>query len=392
MHKYQKYLQKISIIKFIGLYLLLTTFACSPKITILNIKDVNIDKIENNSEIYFLPKTTIRIELEAKKTNFIAGPYADYAEKFLGIKNAESSDYSKWKIEDVQISNYNIADTSQIYIIQSKKYNIKNLIELSEDGIIQFSKNNTDRLNFNTNVLIDKIIEKNIDFTILSNSENFYEKTTNSYKTIKSDSSFIRVPVSKTEILKKSTEQKAEELSKLILKLRQEKISLLIGEYDTFPDGIAMKAIIKELNALEKDYISLFVGYTIENAETQRRIFEICPNNIIEKNDTVLCKFTLSDGFVSAENEIGEEIKIEFKAESNNKIIQDYYIRQDSTSGKNNSIIYRIPVLTRVNIFSANNILASSKLLISQFGSVCKKPVKLNKKQRHHFEFQAKFN
>ena len=40
---------------------------------------------------YSLPQTVLSLEVEAVRETFYAGPYAKYAEKYLGIKQAASS-------------------------------------------------------------------------------------------------------------------------------------------------------------------------------------------------------------------------------------------------------------------------------------------------------------
>ncbi|MBT3208735.1 MAG: DUF4831 family protein [Bacteroidetes bacterium] len=393
MNQIKKYFQKkIRKKPLFGILLLIAFSGCSPQINVINIKDAKISEIEDNVFFYFLPKTTIKVEVEAEKTDFIAGPYAKFAEKLLGIKNIDTTNHSEWKINDLQISDFSSPDTSQIYLIVSKKKSIANKINLSEDGLIKSinSENNTENFTRSNDVFLDETIEKKVYFTKLSNTENFFEKTLNSYKTIKTDSSFIRVPVSKTEIHQKTDEQKAEEVVKLILKLREEKIALLIGEYDIFPEGAAMSAIINELNSLEKDYISLFTGYTISNAGTQKRVYEICPNSAFE-NERLLFKFSSKDGILEPNSNNGKEVKIALEAIQCNEIFEDYYFKQDTLVEQNNGLFYRFPATTKVKISYEQKVIASAKLLVSQFGAVCKLPSYLLYENKSKIEFYPKF-
>ena len=45
--------------------------------------------------IYTLPRTGIRIMADVSQEKFFHGPYYEYASKYLGIKNAASSDGDK---------------------------------------------------------------------------------------------------------------------------------------------------------------------------------------------------------------------------------------------------------------------------------------------------------
>ena len=49
---------------------------------------------------YCLPMTTVSMEVTAVQENFYAGPYAKYAEKYLGI-NVRSTDASTFTITEI---------------------------------------------------------------------------------------------------------------------------------------------------------------------------------------------------------------------------------------------------------------------------------------------------
>ena len=52
---------------------------------------------------YSLPSTTIVLDVEAVQETFYAGPYAKYAEKYLGIK-ARQKDETLFQITEVTMS------------------------------------------------------------------------------------------------------------------------------------------------------------------------------------------------------------------------------------------------------------------------------------------------
>ncbi|WP_159103314.1 DUF4831 family protein [Prolixibacter bellariivorans] len=53
--------------------------------------------------VYSLPETGIRVTVEVEQVKFIHGPYYQYADKYLGIPNAPSTDRESWKITNVSL-------------------------------------------------------------------------------------------------------------------------------------------------------------------------------------------------------------------------------------------------------------------------------------------------
>ena len=69
---------------------------------------------------YSLPSTTIVLDVEAVKENFYAGPYARFAEKYLGIK-VRQKDEVKWQVTRMSLTPVVEADLAKRYTLQLKK-------------------------------------------------------------------------------------------------------------------------------------------------------------------------------------------------------------------------------------------------------------------------------
>ena len=70
--------------------------------------------------IYSLPSTTITLDVEAVQDKFYAGPYAKYAEKYLGIK-ARQKDETTFQITQIRMTPLLEADQSRRYSVNVKK-------------------------------------------------------------------------------------------------------------------------------------------------------------------------------------------------------------------------------------------------------------------------------
>ena len=73
---------------------------------------------------YSLPSTTITLDVEAVQDKFYAGPYAKYAEKYLGIK-ARQKDETTFQITQIRMTPLLEADQSRRYSVNVKKGDIE---------------------------------------------------------------------------------------------------------------------------------------------------------------------------------------------------------------------------------------------------------------------------
>ena len=78
-------------IRYIGLALILTSSACTVQEVVLN--ETNVTKLEMGTPPnpmavdYALPRTVIDVKVIAEKKITKPGPFADYAERYLGGTN-----------------------------------------------------------------------------------------------------------------------------------------------------------------------------------------------------------------------------------------------------------------------------------------------------------------
>ena len=75
---------------------------------------------------YSLPNTTITLDVEAVQEKFHAGPYARFAEKYLGIK-ARQKDESTVQLTQIRMAPLVEADHSRRYSVNVKKGDIDEL-------------------------------------------------------------------------------------------------------------------------------------------------------------------------------------------------------------------------------------------------------------------------
>ena len=66
---------------------------------------------------YTLPQTVVKIDLSYRELRHVPGPYRDYAERYLGIKEVVRQNFSSYQVVDVDFSTHVEMDPSLLYQI-----------------------------------------------------------------------------------------------------------------------------------------------------------------------------------------------------------------------------------------------------------------------------------
>lgn len=314
---------------------------------------------------YSLPSTTITLDVEAVQEKFYAGPYAKYAEKYLGIK-ARQKDETTFQITEICMVPLLEADQSRRYTVNVKKGQIDaTFLKLSASGLVSFSD-----ANFGDASVWRFPTETQGDFSGKGVSSNLTSEATTLYRNSKTESAYNRVAVQQSMVVEKSPEQKAAETAAMILKLRQQRLQIVTGDTDATYSGEAMGAAIEEITRLEKEYMTLFVGYS--DFQQQKMRFDVIPQQGLESQMYVAFRLSDAAGLVPADNLSGKPIVMEI-------VPQTFADPQVSSamlgSAKDVQVYYRIPAICTVKIMDGANLLLQSRMPIYQLGKESSLPV-----------------
>ena len=92
----------------------------SPLFAQTKVTKKNAVKANDFGITYSLPKTSLVVVVEVTKTVRKAGPYYQYAEKYLGVKNAIVKDETYYELGKVRLINRGIPDPERTYIVDFK--------------------------------------------------------------------------------------------------------------------------------------------------------------------------------------------------------------------------------------------------------------------------------
>ena len=200
---------------------------------------------------YSLPKTTLKVSVEATQIITRRGPYYQYAERYLGISDVPVRDETGWRISNVSIDSYQEADPDHYYILATNDRHVTNFFRLNAEGfILPVNQRQLPELAGTITPDTEKI--RAPLYTDMSIHPRVVEETRTVMRMVRQDTAFVNVPVLQRQSVTKSIEAQAAEVADLIFELRSNRFKLLSGDLDLFPDGKALDVIVSEFARLEK--------------------------------------------------------------------------------------------------------------------------------------------
>ena len=266
------------------------------------------------------PKTRITFQVSAVQEKFYAGPYAEFAQKYLGVE-ARSEDSSKAVLTSVVMNYGSEADAS---------------------GVSVWSKPGFAKAGFE--------------------SKGLTSNYTSEAATLYSAGSASRL-VSQSMTVQKTPDQKAREAADMIFNLRRNRIQIITGDTDATYSGEAMKAAIDELTALEQEYLSLFIGNTVTQEQTVT--FELTPSS--DAKDQIYVIFRLSDeeGLLPAEELEGKPYYLDIVPQ---EIASAPYYDSRALSKAKATQMVRIPAICDVKVSDGVKPFLQSRIPVYQLG------------------------
>lgn len=308
--------------------------------------------------VYSLPRTGIRIHVNATKEKYFHGPYFQYAEALLGIKNALALDYERWTITDIQIETFSGVDPDQVHKAMGKT---ASMVSLTESGIlagINQKIKSTEDCNPVVSTFLGDTKTPDIPYLDLS-LDPFYKE---------SDST-------KHTIVTKSLEEKAKEAAHTITKLRKRRFKTLANAYDEqLPDGKAYQIMVDQLGKMENEYVELFVG------KSYKKSFDYSFDYIPGENSVsgeVVFRFNENKGVLPKSDLSGKPIVVNIKKLDDLSSAQNKLKASDNPAAGKSGIYYRMPGKAEINVLNGLTLMASTRATIAQFGAVAPLPESL---------------
>ncbi|MEG2179455.1 MAG: DUF4831 family protein [Bacteroidales bacterium] len=288
---------------------------------------------------YSLPTTMADIEVDVTKITVKAGPYYQYAEKYLGVQEIITEDMEYWEMNNLNIRPVGVANPDESYLVKFKSGNPPSMY-LSQEGTL-LSINREPAMS--NNAVTPKT-------TTASQAG-----TTPTYSVLTEE-----------QLTAGSTAKMAEMAAKQIYRLRESRLNLVTGDVDQLPaDGESFKLIMKQLDDQEAALTAMFLGTT--RKENIKKVIRINPAEKTGKE--ILFRFSKYLGVVNNDNLAGAPIYISVK------VLED--LRPDAENQKKKKekgVAYVLPGKVELTLSADNKTLKSMEFAVAQYGDIIQFP------------------
>lgn len=227
---------------------------------------------QNGTVVVVEPESTITVDLKVERIETIVGPYARYAQKYLGVR-APLSDKVSWSIVGANIGLANNA----AYLAPATVAPAESYAE-SQFGTLR---------------------------------------------------EFARLPLDRTDARALTADEAAAEAAAAIFSLRKHRIDLITGEAGENVFGAGLESALKAIDAYETAYLELFLGKRVVTVETLR--LTVHPSS--DKFGYVVGRFSEKDGLVPSTDLSGEMLmlRIEPSGDTSLNYVKEATGREKST-------------------------------------------------------------
>lgn len=279
---------------------------------------------------YVLPKTTVNVSFVVETKSVKKGPYAKYAQQYLGI-TAPLNDSESSAVISSSITSGIEGDMSEIYTIDEGQQTLSSM-PIKEDVATASSSEPIRDVQF-----VDMGIEPIV-----------YQDAVSSITTVTRE---------------KSLEQMARSAAEAIFTLRKRRFDLITGEMGENVFGAGLEAAIAEMARVEEEYLSLFIGKTV--ITTQSYSYEVMPE--VGKGSYILARFSAQSGIVALTDLSGDPVVLTITPEGSVKeevVTEKNAKKKVTTSG----VKHRIADMAECKLFFSSEQVSSKRIPILQYG------------------------
>lgn len=324
---------------------------------------------------YALPRTVITVDFEVTRHDFVHGPFAHYAAKYLGLSNVQQVNSSTYDITDIRISTYVEPDPGQFYFIRLPEQNgklIPFMLQLSESGLIQgFNEFNESSLSQSASFsAVGRAGEGRSTFKYFADF-NLTERVDTVVEYISIDTLRIPQRVVRKTMVEKSPDQRAKDAADEIFRIQESKMNLLTGFQEVPYEFETFQFMYEKLDKMEEELLKLFTGQYYTHKQSYR--YSYTPDANEFALDKPIFRFSRLHGIISMEQPYGELMYVNVVRAHNTRNVEQFAassVNQVSTGG----LFYRIPEYATFRIRHGQELKAESRFLVSQFGLVTTLP------------------
>ena len=301
-------------------------------------KMLTADKHNEYGLVYTLPVTALEFTVTARHTSYTAGPYWQYAKKFIGTDKAVAEDYDTWEILSVDGVSYGVPDRDKEYLMQLKPGALTSICVADDGMLLAINKEVDAPAQPKTRAVADIGIKEQV------NPREYLQYVNEDF------------------LASQSTAKQAQMLSESLMEIRDAKVSLTRGTAETMPtDGRQLELMLNSLSHQEAAMTAAFLGTS--SSETVTRKFTFTPSDDCRE---VFFRMSGFAGFVDADDLSGDPVYITVKVISEGELPVD--AKGEVKKLPKDAVIYNIPGAAKVSLSFKGQTLWSEDVDCAQLG------------------------
>lgn len=371
--------------------LILAGFSANAQINVLRI-DASAAPQTKDGVFYALPRTVVNVDVKIDRLENYKGPYAEFALKLLGLKNVIPANSIEYRISEIKITTSPEPDPDQYYFIELGEKLSKSekaaILSLTESGLILGTlpgAGDTDRAGDmpqeismtsqeSDKELFGELFKYSADVSV-------FEKVDTIIRKINIDTMSVERQYYKRTIIEKTPEQKAREAADFISKIKDNRFALLSGSQEVNYNKETLEYMDTQLKTMEKEYLKLFTGISLQKSLTFRYKYIPLSNQI--NTEIPIFKFLKTKGIIDLDEPGGKVVTIKIQRVGNTNTVAGYLQKAEKES-KTRGFSYRIPEFARITVKLDENTQKETQCLVSQLGIVTFLPASYWKMQFHN--------
>lgn len=284
---------------------------------------------------YALPRTVIKLDLIIDETELIEGPCSDYA-YMVGANDYITSDGMEYHLRDIRMSTYAEADPSATFFVSmSPRKDDAAAFYLTSKGILQ-----------GVGIMGGELIEPTVveEACKASNQDRIFKFQYGNGM--------------------RGRDQLARSAAEMVNRIREEKIKLLTGFQETAFTLDTYRQMYADLDAMEQEYLSLFVGKRIVNTVVQT-VYVTLTKDVPSQT---VGSFSEEKGFSSYDLGLGNTLTVQAISLQTTGSINPPSQSAVETLSHDNKLFYRIPETAYVKVSLGDDVLIERRETLAQFG------------------------
>ena len=296
--------------------------------------------VGGNAVTYNLPQTVISANITIQHETIKRGPYARYAQKYLGAV-APLSDKEIYTILGATLSYASEADPTAVYVLDSPDKTQFDLYYPTPEGFLAHDGQSAPRF-------APGMCPQAGQFVL--------------------PEGFEGVQVDKMSASEPALEEAAAQVARTLFTLRQRRFDLVTGEAGENVYGAGMQAALDEMKRLEDEYIALFLG----KRTVVQEIKTVDAIPVAGRNTMIVCRFSESGGILPDNDLSGEPVVLELTPE--NKAAATVVNRGGSRDSRG-TVYMRMADIARCRLMLDKTVFATERIPVYQFGQTVEVPV-----------------